>query len=252
MKNAPLISVIMPVHNGASFLAGAIDTIQHQSYRPIEIIVVDDGSTDQTAEIAARFQDDIRYVYQANQGPAAARNAGIQLAQGEIITFLDVDDLWADGALLNFTAYLMSHPNVEIVQGLVQRMQLVETGDQPSPTFTPIFQPYQFVNLGSALYRRAVFDNVGLFDELLWDNEDTDWFIRAWELNIPKIVLPRVMLFYRKHDRNMTLQQKDLIHFGLMKIYKRRIDRARARNERGEPPLEPSTQWSDYLGQAPD
>jgi glycosyltransferase involved in cell wall biosynthesis len=253
MKALPLISAIVPVYNGDGFLAEAIQSIRRQNYQPLEIIIVDDGSTDKTAEIAAQFDDKVRYIYQSNQGPSAARNHGIILAKGEVIAFLDVDDLWADNVLSDFAGYLVTHPEVEIVQGLIQRMQLeTDSAWENSNAFTPKYQPYQFINLGSALYRRSVFDKVGVFDPTLSDNEDTDWFVRAWEQNICKVVMPRVMLFYRKHAYNMTLQQKDLVHFGLMKIYKRRIERARARSSQGLPPLQQSIYLSDYLGQPPD
>ncbi len=244
------ISVILPVYNGERFLIQAIENIQGQKYQPLEIIVVDDGSTDRTAEIAAEFQDTIHYIYQTNQGPSAARNLGIENARGEAIAFLDVDDLWEEGILTEFADYLVAHPEVGIVQGLIQRMQM-ETGslDNNSYQFQPIFKPYQFINLGSALYRRAVFDQVGLFDPKLHDNEDTDWFIRAWENNIHKLVIPRVMLYYRKHDRNMTLEQKGLIHHGMLKIYKRHIDRMRAR---GKEKHTPAISWMSYCGQPPD
>lgn len=245
-----LISIIIPVHNGETFLLEAIYNIKRQKYHPLEIIVIDDGSTDRTAEIADRFHQEICYVYQPNQGPSAARNHGIKIAKGEVIAFLDVDDLWADGILIEFADYLTTHPDVEIVQGLIQRMQfeLVVTHEN-SGVFEPIFQPYQFINLGSAIYRRSVFNKVGLFDQNLRDNEDTDWFLRAWEQNISKVVIPKTMLFYRKHDRNMTLTQKDLVHFGLLKIYKRHIDRLR---DRGSANPSPSMSWPEYCGQAPD
>ena len=101
---------------------------------------------------------------------------------------------------------------------------------------------------GSAVYRKTVFDTVGLFDPELRDNEDTDWFMRAWEHNVPKAVLPEVVMFYRKHDRNMTLEQRELVHFGLLKIYKRRIDRRQARSA---PLPTPAVSWIDYSGKAP-
>lgn len=250
-SSRPLLSVIIPVYNGERFLAEAIHNVQQQ-YQPLEIIVVDDGSTDKTADIAAQFHDQIRYVHQANQGPAVARNQGIKLAQGELITFLDVDDLWAEQVLPDFIEYLVAHPEVEIVQGLIQQMQL-ETAGQPifEPVFEPVFEPYQFINLGSAIYRRSLFDKVGLLDEALRDNEDTDWFLRAWEKNVSKAVLPRVMLFYRKHDRNMTLEQKNLIHFGMMKIYKRHIDRLRDRTAQNLAMPSPSVSWQSFLGNPP-
>ncbi len=244
------ISVILPIYNGQRFLAQAINNIEAQNYQPLEIIVVDDGSTDRTAEIAQEFQDQIHYIYQPNQGPSAARNHGIENARGEAIAFLDVDDLWEEGVLTEFADYLIAHPQVGIVQGLIQQMQRSPgSSENDFYQFKPIFQPYQFINLGSALYRRSVLDQVGLFDPKLQDNEDTDWFIRAWENNIHKVVIPRVMLYYQKHDQNMTLQQKDLVHFGMLKIYKRHIDRLRAQ---GKEKHSSSVSWTSYCGRPPE
>src|SRR5690349_13432849 len=90
----PLISVIVPVYNGSDFLSEAIDSIRQQMYGSIEIIVVDDGSTDSTPQIIESFANSIQSIRQDNAGPAAARNAGIRLAHGEVIGFLDADDLW--------------------------------------------------------------------------------------------------------------------------------------------------------------
>jgi glycosyltransferase involved in cell wall biosynthesis len=244
-----LISVIVPVYNGERFLASAIANIQAQNYQPLEIIIIDDGSTDGTAEIAREFSNQIRYIYQLNQGPSAARNCGIENARGDAIAFLDVDDLWDEGVLTQFAAYLVANPEVAIVQGLIQQMRReTRSSETNSEQFIPVFSPYQFINLGSALYRRSVFEKVGLFDPKLKDNEDTDWYIRAWENEIPKVVIPRVMLYYRKHDRNMTLEQKNLIHHGMLKIYKRHIDRLRAR---GGEKLTPLVSWPSYCGQPP-
>ncbi|WP_146131608.1 glycosyltransferase [Merismopedia glauca] len=249
MVTLPLVTVILPVYNGEKFLAEAIQNIKEQNYQSLEIIVIDDGSTDKTAEVAAQFHDEIRYVYQSNQGPAAARNQGSKLAQGEVITFLDVDDLWADNMLLDFTDYLITHPDVEIVQGLIQQMQLDEkTTDEDAPVFKPVFQPYQFINLGSALYRKSAFDKVGLFDLTLRDSDDTDWFVRAWEQNITKVVIPKTVLFYRKHDRNITRKQ-DSGPFSLIKLYKRHIDRVQTQGIQNPSPV---ISLSNYCGQSPD
>ena len=248
----PLLSVIIPIYNGEKFLAEAIHTVQQQNYQPLELIVVDDGSTDRTAQIATQFEPEVRYVYQPNQGPAAARNCGIKLAQGEFLAFLDVDDLWAERILGDFITYLVANPDVEIVQGLIQRQQLkIDELHRDQSAFENVFAPYQFISLGSAIYRKSVFDKVGLFDESLWDNEDTDWFLRAWEHSVSKVVLPQVMLFYRKHDRNITLKQKKLVQFGLVKIYKRHLDRMRDR-DKGIPHSTPSISLPTYLGQSPD
>ena len=89
-----LISCIVPVFNGELYLAEALESILKQSYRPLEIIVADDGSTDGTEAIVARFGTQVRYLYQPNSGPATARNLGLGAVRGEFVGFLDADDLW--------------------------------------------------------------------------------------------------------------------------------------------------------------
>src|SRR3982074_3555445 len=96
--NTPLVSVIVPVYNGERFLAETLQSIINQQYRPLELIVIDDGSTDQTARIATSVSE-VRYFYQRNQGVANARNAGLAAARGELIAFLDADDLWQPNKL---------------------------------------------------------------------------------------------------------------------------------------------------------
>lgn len=251
-SDRPLISVIIPVHNGERFLAEAIQNIQQQNYQPLEIIVVDDGSTDRTAEIAAHFQAQTRYVYQSNQGPASARNRGLKLAQGELIAFHDVDDLWTEHILADFISYLVANPDIEIVQGLIQCRQ-IEISEEYKNQFIyrDVSSPYQFINLGSAIFRKSVFDKVGLLDETLWFNEDTDLFLRAWEQNITKVVLPKVMLLYRKHNCNMTLgRNADLIRLSLTKLYWRHFVRLRSWETKGIPYSPALVNLSDYLGQS--
>lgn len=117
-----LVSVIIPVYNGEAFLAEAVESIQRQNCHSLEIIIVDDGSTDSTGSVVASLQADVRYVYQPNNsGPAAARNRGLQMAQGNVIGFLDADDdLWPDNKLAVQLACLAAQPRTEIVLGYVQ------------------------------------------------------------------------------------------------------------------------------------
>ena len=124
MVNEKLVSVILPVYNGERYLGEAIESILTQDYRPIEVIVVNDGSTDNTETIAKQYDNDIIYVLQENSGPAAARNKGLRMASGGIIGFLDYDDLWSDNKLSLQLARLADDPSVEIVVGLSQPMKL--------------------------------------------------------------------------------------------------------------------------------
>jgi glycosyltransferase involved in cell wall biosynthesis len=91
---APLISCVVPVFNGERYLGEALDSILAQTYRPLELLVVDDGSTDGTAALVTRYRDQIRPLFQPNAGQAAARNLGLSVARGEFVAFLDADDLW--------------------------------------------------------------------------------------------------------------------------------------------------------------
>lgn len=247
-QSKPFVSVIMPVYNGANFLIEALSNIQQQNYCPLEIIIVDDGSIDETAMIVANFEQDVRYTYQPNQGPAAARNTGLRLASGAFIAFLDVDDLWSRNRLTMQADFLIVHPAVEIVQGLIQDLHLAGSTSDSTSSFKAVSEPYFSVNLGGAMYRRQVFDKVGLFDETLRYNEDTDWFVRAWDNNITKAQLAKVALYYRKHESNMT-RQNNSRHFGLVRILKKRLDHQRTKgNDSTQPALWQLHSITKYIG----
>lgn len=226
-SNSPLVTTIIPVHNGERFLDEALKSVFSQDYKSFEIIVVDDGSTDGTPAVASHYKNLIRYVHQNNSGPAAARNLGISLAKGELIAFLDADDLWSSDKLAGQVRYLIRQRDVDVVQGLIQKMQWETTGIGNAGQFKNVGKPYHFVCLGSALYRASVFEKVGLLDPELWENEETDWFFRAWELGVSKVVLPQVSYYYRIHDTNMTLYQ-NLTYNGIPRLFQRHLSRIRS------------------------
>jgi len=246
-RESLFVTVIIPVYNGENFIAGAIKNILEQNYASLEIIIIDDGSTDGAAEVITGFNKHVRYVYQPNRGPAAARNRGIRIASGDVIAFLDVDDRWSRNALHRQARYLASNPSVDIVQGLIQKMRFDAPAEDGELIFKPSSSPYRFINLGSALYRKSVFDKVGLFDETLRYNEDTDWFFRAWEHNISKAVLDEVTLFYRIHDGNMT-HGVNLPHSGLIPLFKKHLERCRLRGGLQTTPRSGLRSLSEYIG----
>ena len=220
------VSVIIPVYNGERFLLEAVRNVQAQGHDRLEIIVIDDGSTDDTPVLLEGLGDQVRAARQPKSGPSVARNHGLTLSRGHFIAFHDVDDLWETGSLKTLLDAFDMHPDAEIAQGLIQRMELQRGRDSKGLEFRASGAPYQFINLGSALIRREVFHRVGLLDESLWENEDTDWFLRAWEQNVVKIVLPRVVLYYRIHDRNLVHEQR-LVAGGMPRMLKRHLDRVR-------------------------
>jgi glycosyltransferase involved in cell wall biosynthesis len=216
----PLVSVIIPVFNGERFLREAVESVLAQQYSSLEIIVVDDGSTDGTANVARSLPETVRYLYQTNQGPAAARNRGIEQAQGSLIAFADADDLWPADKLELQLPYLIKEPAVDIVLGRIQQVLLSEAQEIAEPAFS--------VNLGSAIIRKSVFERVGLFDETMRYSEDVDWFMRARESGAAIVTFDAVTLLYRQHEENMT-RGKSTSELNVLKALKKSLDRRRER-----------------------
>jgi glycosyltransferase involved in cell wall biosynthesis len=228
----PLVSVVIPVSNGERFVLEAIESVRRQGHQPLEIVVVDDGSTDGTAALI-RERPDVRYIHQANLGPAAARNRGLEAARGEVIGFVDADDLWPPDKLAIQLPRLLADPDLGVVLGRVQYVTM--TGGLPVPrVFQRLDDGLLFVQLGSGLYRRGVFDRVGLLDVTMRFAEDHDWFLRMREHGVPVVVVDAVTLLYRIHGTNMTRGQS--IHtLGIMSALKKSLDRRRASGTLGRP-----------------
>lgn len=221
----PRVSVIVPVFNGAAFLGEAIHSILAQNYAPLEIIVVDDGSTDDTGTVAANFGDAVTYVRQQNQGPAAGRNHGLRLATGELVSFLDADDRWPLGRLNHHVALLMQQVNVQLVIGLTY---LVRFGNGAQGTAVPILPaPLVQHQVGSATYRRAIFDRIGGFDPDLRFGEDREWFQRALALDVALFITPEVALEYRVRPGSLSDGQVDFKH-GFLAALRAHLNRRRA------------------------
>jgi len=221
----PLFSAVIPVHNGEKYLATAIQNVLDLPYQPMELIVVNDGSTDSTEKIIGNFSHPIRYLHQPNRGPAAARNLGLKFSQGEVIAFLDADDLWTPSIVTRALALLIARPDVAVVQGRVQ-----EITDQPNDASGTAYQhrlePYSFINIGSAVYRKEIFATVGGFDESMRFCEDYDWFLRAFDAGIYKVRIDDVTLLYRAHCGGMTYG-KTVHEIGMAKAHKKAIQRRR-------------------------
>ncbi|MGD0201491.1 MAG: glycosyltransferase [Bryobacteraceae bacterium] len=208
----PLLSVIIPCYNAARFLPEAVATVRAQRYEPLEIFVIDDGSTDATPEIAPGLGPEVRYLRQENRGPSAARNVALRQARGEIIAFLDADDQWPEGRLDLQVGRLLEDPALDVVSGRVRYVEL-RGGQIPDLRFEGPDRTLPGIHIGAAVYRRRAFDVVGLFDETLRYSEDHDWFLRAREAGLKMLVLAEVTLLYRMHDANMTrdVPQRNLI-----------------------------------------
>jgi len=220
-----LVSVIIPVYNGERYLSEAIESILVQDYRPIEVIVVNDGSTDNTEAVAKRYGNDILYARQERRGPAAARNKGLHMSHGEVIGFLDADDLWSENKLSLQRARLEEGRSAEIIVGLSQPIKL-RTGKDGNLMFEKWHDPFCALLLSAGLFRNSVFEKVGLFDETLHYGEDTDWFMRVREAGVLITIVHEVSLYYRRHESNMTLDSVARDRFFIQAL-KKSLDRRR-------------------------
>lgn len=198
-----LVSVVVPVYNGERYLDEALGSILRQGHAPIEILVVDDGSTDRSAAIARDAGAAVRVIAQPHRGLPAARNRGVAEARGEYVAFLDCDDVWTERRLALQLGILRRQPEIAIVLGHTRRMWTSPAAGG-APCETRLAETEVALSLGAALIRRSVFDLVGGFDEALSHAHDWDWFMRVRERGVVLVVHDEVTQLYRRHGDNMT------------------------------------------------
>lgn len=228
MIDNPLISCIVPTFNCKLYIAEALDSILAQTYRPIEIIVVDDGSTDGTPELLERYGDKIIYVKQDNLGPAAARNLGINMAQGEFIAFLDADDIWRKEKLDRQMAVFTENPELEICMTHIQNFWIPELKHEEERLRNHRFAtelPGYVCQVLLAKY--AVFDRIGLFDPSLRVSEDSDWFHRAREHGVVGKMIHEVMVYRRMHHNNLSYSLYGENQHHMLEMITRKLNRQR-------------------------
>jgi glycosyltransferase involved in cell wall biosynthesis len=220
----PKVSVIIPTYNRGSLIKRAVDSVLSQTFKDYEIIIIDDGSKDDTKDVLAPYMDRVRYVHQANAGISKARNHGIELAKGQYIAFLDSDDYWAPEKLEVQAEILDGNPKVGIVYG---RMPIVNEhgevlGMKPNgpsgKNFQELLRVWGDLPTSSVMTRKECFDRVGVFDPDLPPMEDIDMWIRiAYHYDLHEIE-GKVLAYYWRHDHQIT---KDLVkvYSGLVKIH---------------------------------
>jgi glycosyltransferase involved in cell wall biosynthesis len=225
MLHQPLVSVIIPVFNCEQFIAEAIDSVLQQGYDPLEIVVIDDGSTDKTADVVKGLSGNIFYHYQNNAGIAEARNKGLELAGGEWIGFIDADDVWLDNKLNLQAGILSQNPDIEMVIGFLVPLPFENRNDVTEKQIKT-GKIALALQLGSTLIRKSVFNKIGGFDPELTMAEDSDWFFRVMEADVRVHVLQEIVQLYRQHDNNIT-KDKPGANSYMLKAFKKSLDRRR-------------------------
>jgi glycosyltransferase involved in cell wall biosynthesis len=198
--NSSEISVIIPAYNAAAFLSEAITSVLSQECLPGEVIVVDDGSTDDTAAIAMSFAPQVRLLTQPNAGPGAARNLGVRNARGTMLAFLDSDDLWLPDKLKLQLAALNGNPELSMVFGRVEIIQPSDSSDITKDETSV----YEGIHAGAMLILREAFLNAGYFTPEICIGDFLDWYARAIDIGLKSLVLPDVVMKRRLHERNLT------------------------------------------------
>jgi glycosyltransferase involved in cell wall biosynthesis len=228
----PIISCIVPVFNGERYLSAAVKSILKQSYQSLEIIVVDDGSTDRTAEVIEHCGGQVRFLRQPNAGTAAARNLGLSAAAGEFIAFLDADDLWHPEKLERQMARFQARPELDYCVAHVQNFWIPELIEEERRFRDHrISKPLPGYSTGTLLARHALFESVGPFDVTIRHADDTDWFLRASEHGVAMELLPDVLLYRRLHQTNLSRLRASNSRDQYLRILKLRLDRRRRLKE---------------------
>lgn len=225
--STPLVSVIIPAFNTARYIAEAIESVLAQTYSRHEIIVSDDGSTDKTREVLEPFKEKVRYLYQENRGVSAARNLGVRFAKGDLIAFLDADDVWLPRRLEKQMGFLEKHPDVSMVfadcelfsrSGTVAGSFLGEKkcfgnfigGERVIPDAFERLLDENYIPTSTVILKRGSFQGVGGFDESLRSVEDRDLWLRI-AVKHPVGCVPDVLSRKRLHSENISSDQVEAL-----------------------------------------
>lgn len=253
-----LISVVIPAYNAEEFIGQTIQSVLDQTYPCHEIIVVDDGSTDSTKEVLKRFEGRIRYLYQQNKGPSAARNKGIQGAKGEFICFLDADDYWTSEMLEVQLAFMEANREVALVfsdyeefneEGIVLSSFLAEKHHMfpACPMVSgPLDNAFEkliienFVTTPTVMVRKSCLEYTGVFDEEIRSVEDRDLWLRI-SASYRIACIPKIFCKKRVHQMNVS-KQTELALRGKIRVLEK--------NWKLFPQLVPDRMWRTHLAEA--
>jgi len=206
----PLVSVVIPTHNAAQYLGEALESVFSQSYGNLEILVVDDGSTDGTAALLGSFASRLTYLSQEKSGPSKARNTGITNARGEYVAFLDADDIWLSNKIEKQVEILQKNPDAAFVYAQSQdfddqtdRETTVHPENVCSGNLFEMLLVRPLVTLSSVVMKSSILLDVGGFDEALATAEDTHLYLKIAR-NYKIIGIPEILVRKRKHKKNLS------------------------------------------------
>lgn len=218
----PKISVIIPAYNAEAFIEKTLDSVFNQTLKPHEVIVVDDGSTDNTSSIVDSY--DIKYVKQGNKGTATALNNGIKHASGNVLALLDHDDIWLPKKLELQAQILQERPTIDIVFTLLENLIVNE---ELKHKVDIDLGPVNGVHKSTFFVRKEKFLEVGLFSNQSGTQEFLDWFAKALDLGLNVHTIKEVLVKRTIHGTNQTLLNQSM-KSDFPKVLKAILDRRRA------------------------
>jgi glycosyltransferase involved in cell wall biosynthesis len=225
-KGNPQISTIIPVLNGARYIARAIESILEQNHPNMEVIVVDDGSTDETKKVVGQYIPDVTYYYHEHKGIAATMNRGVNMSSGEFLCFLDSDDFWLPGKIHLQMDVMEKDTEVDMVYGHVKQFFSPELAETLKNKYTFPEHPTPGFHAGAMLIRRSSFLKIGFFNEQYIKGSYNDWYMRAVEAGLKQVMLPDLVYMRRIHDANHGILCRDA-STDYVKMLKAALDRRR-------------------------
>lgn len=223
-----LVSVVIAARDAERYLADAIDSVLAQTHRQVELVVVDDGSEDGTADVARGFGSQVRYHYQAWAGAGAARNRGVEVSAGGFVAFLDSDDLFPPERLARQVQAFERDPSLDAVFGRVVEFRSGDIDDRSLNGHRPVREPLASHFPTAMLVRRSAFERVGPFTTELTLGEGIDWYARAVDVGLHTRMLPDVVLHRRLHGSNLGIVSAGS-RDDYLRVVKATLDRRRGR-----------------------
>ena len=223
----PTVGVVIPARNAAEYLAEALESVLSQGDGVTDVVVVDDGSEDETAAVARRVGPRIAYVRQDPLGPAAARNRGVRSLSTELVAFLDADDLWTDGSLQARLEVIRTQPDIGGVFGHMEQFVSDRLSEQERRRLAFDPRPQPGWASGAMLARRELFERIGPFPEHRRGGDFIEWFLAARRAGVEFAMVDTVVLRRRLHDRNLSRLEPQ-INYDYLRIVRAELTRRRA------------------------
>jgi glycosyltransferase involved in cell wall biosynthesis len=222
----PLVTAAIPVRDGEAYLAETIESVLAQSQPCDQLIVVDNGSSDRSAEIAAEFGPRVEIVNEPRPGIGPARNAALHAARGDYVAFLDADDLWEPEKTALQLAAFAAEPGLQLVFGHVRQFVSPDLLDEDAEGLRVPADPQPGQHIGATLARREAIEAIGRWPEDVRVSDGLTFFLRARELGLEQTMLAETVMLRRVHGGNHSLGNRDQRREFALHL-KRSLDRRR-------------------------